>query len=128
MTPEIMVRDYLRSCPGVTRLLNEDSKRLNVDWSGDLRATHVTISLAGGGLHPYLPIQQPALQLHIFGSTRPAAASLASEVALALQQVSEAHSPLASAEVLSINFAPTTDGVARYLITASVVAKLGLAA
>lgn len=121
---EIVVRDYLRTCDAVMALLNDETKRLNLDFSGNMAATHVTINLAGGGLHPYLPIGQPALQIHCFGSTRPAAAILASEVARALHEVSEAHAPLASAEVLSINFAPTTDGVARYVVTTSVVAKL----
>jgi hypothetical protein len=118
------VRDYLRTDTTVMGLLNNDPKRLNMDWSGDVRASHVTLYLAGGDYSAYLPHQHPVLAIHAFGSTRPAAADLAEAVALAMRSLSQADTPLLSASVESVNWLPTPEGVARYVITTVVVAQL----
>jgi hypothetical protein len=128
MSIEILVRDYLRTDTALMGLLNDDPKRMNMDWIGDVRATHCTLYVAGGEYHRYLPVHHPLIVVHCFGSTRPAAAAVAEEVAHAVRSIHEGHRPLAAGEVLSLLYLPTTDGVSRYVVTTSVVTKLGLAA
>ena len=127
-TCEVLVRDYLRSVPYVMTLLNDEPPRINMDWKGDMRATHATLYVAGGEYHDYVPLHHPLIIVHCFGSTRPAAAQLAETIALAIRGIHEGHRPLASGDVLSVLYVPTTDGVARYIVTTFVVTKLGVAA
>jgi hypothetical protein len=128
VSTESVLRDYLRTRPAVMGLLNDDPKRLNMDWQGDMRATHVTLYIAGGNYHDYAPLHNPLIVFHCFGSTRPAAADVAEAVALEIRRIHEGHKPLCSGEVLSLLYVPTTDGVARYIVTTYVTMKLGLAA
>jgi hypothetical protein len=127
-TGEAEVRDYLRADDAVMALLNDDPKRLNMEWSGDMRATHVIVSRSGGGQHDYMPFDVPAMTIHCYGSTRPAAAAVASEIARSLKAVDPSHRPLCSATVESTLYLPTTEGVARYIVTTVVTTKTGLAA
>lgn len=125
---EEQVRDYLRTVEPLMALLNDEDKRVNMDWTGDVRATHVTLFQAGGGPDVYLPIAQPTVTIHCFGSTRPAAARVASEVELAIWRLTGVHAPLLSGEVLSTVYVPTADGVARYVVTTSVTARMAVPA
>jgi hypothetical protein len=124
VTVEAQVRDYLRGQDSVMDLLNTDPLRLNMEWKGNMSATHVTLYRAGGAAHEYYPHHFPALAIHCYGSTRPAAAEVADAIALALRRVTQADSPLLSAAVESVNWLPTTDGVARYIVTTVVTAQL----
>lgn len=125
---EIAVRDYLRSQPELMALLNDEESRLNLEWKGDLRATHVTLHLVGGERHYYLPVGSPALMVHCFGSTRLSAAQVTEAVEQALWTLDSRAAPLQCAEVVGTQFLPTPDGVSRYVVTTSVVTKVGLAA
>lgn len=127
-TVESEVRDYLRGRPELMGLLNGDVRRINMDWQGDMRATHVTLYRAGGPLHDYLPLENPLIILHVFGSTRPAAAEVAEKVNLALHDLDCRAKPLMSSQILSMLYVPTTDGVSRYVITTVVTRNMGLAA
>jgi hypothetical protein len=124
MSVEQLTRDYLRTDETLMGLLNGDEKRLNMEWSGDLRASHVTLYRAGGNMDDYLPHDHPVIAIHCYGSTRPAAADLAEASALAMRRLTQADDPLLSASVESINYLPTPEGVARYVITTVVVAQL----
>lgn len=125
---EAEVRDYLRADTIVMGLLNNDPKRLNMDWTGDMRATHVTLYRAGGNQQPYVPLDVPAIAVHCYGSTRSSAATVAAEIGRALKAMDQSDSPLCGASVESTVYLPTTDGVARYIVTTVVTAKTGLAA
>lgn len=124
MSTEALVRDFLRADETVMGLLNNDPKRLNMEWVGDLRATHATLYRAGGDLHDYLPTQSPVIVVQCYGSTRPAASGLAEAVAMSLRSMSQADTPLLSATVESIIWLPTPDGVARYVVTTVVTTQL----
>ena len=128
MSAEGALRDYLRSDPTVLGLLNDDDRRINMEWTGDTRASHVTLYRAGGNLHSLAPLDYPALTVHCFGSTRPAAATLADAVAAAVNDIDSRHLPLTSGNVESITYLPTTDGAARYIVTTTVTMLIGLAA
>jgi hypothetical protein len=121
---EADVRDYLRGDSAVMGLLNGDITRLNMEWKGAMTATHVTVHLAGGDYSSYLPHQHPVIVAHCFGSTRPSAADLADAVALSMRRISQADAPLLSSSVESINWLPTPEGVARYVVTTVVTAQL----
>lgn len=123
MSIEAVVRDYLRSRTDLMALVNGDAKRVNMEWSGDARSTRVNLFRAGGGQDDYTPLESAVVALHCYGSTRPAAADLADAVAREMRAVrSTPDSPLRSASVESLNWLPTTDGVARYVVTTSVTA------
>lgn len=122
---EAELRDYLRGDEALMALLNNDEKRLNMDWTGDVRATHVTIFRAGGNINGYYPYDLPVLVAHCYGSTRPAAADLAYEVSRAIRAISMADSPLLSADVESVVYLPTTEGVSRYVVTTVVTTRFG---
>ena len=128
MSVESDVRDYLRGRPALMQLLNDDPKRMNVDWQGEMRATHVTFYVAGGGFHGFMPLRTPVFNFHCYGSTRPACATVAEQLALEIRALTEAARPLASGEVLSTLFVPTSDGIPRYVVTTAVTVKLGVAA
>jgi hypothetical protein len=128
VSTEAQVRDYLRANSTVMGLLNNDEKRLNMEWSGNMAATHVTLYRAGGDMHDYLPHDHPALAIHCYGSTRPSAADLAETVALALRSMSQADTPLLSASVESINYLPTPEGTARYIVTTVVTSQIPVVA
>jgi hypothetical protein len=117
------VRDYLRGKPALMALLNDDERRLNMDWSGDARATHVTLYRAGGQQDDYIPYETAVITLHTYGTTRPVAADLADAVALEMRRVTQADKPLLSASIESINWLPTADGGARYVVTTVVTAR-----
>jgi hypothetical protein len=125
---EAAVRDYLRTVPAVMGLLNNEERRLNMEWSGDARATRVTLYRAGGNLHGYAPLDFPVITFHCYGSTRSAAATVAEAVAAAVNNIDSRHLPLTSGSVESTTYLPTEDGAARYVVTSSVTAINGLAA
>jgi hypothetical protein len=125
---EAQVRDYLRADTTLMGLVNGDEKRVNMEWSGNMAASHVTLYRAGGNMDDYLPHDHPAIAIHCYGSTRPAASELAETAALALRRMSQANDPLLSASVESINYLPTPEGVARYVVTTVVTAQLALTA
>lgn len=125
---EIAVRDYLRSQPAVTSLLNDDPARLNIEWKGDVRATRITLYRSGGGLHYYVPLDHAALTLNVYGSTRPAAAQLADAVIGALWRVTNADEPLQCCEVESVFWLPASEGAARYVVITQVTAHTNPAA
>jgi len=124
MSLEAQVRDYLRADETLMGLVNGDEKRVNMDWTGNMAASHVTLYRAGGNMSDYLPHDHPAIAVHCYGSTRPAAADLAEASALALRRMTQADSPLLSASVESIVYLPTPEGVARYVVTTVVTAQL----
>lgn len=124
MSTEAQVRDYLRGNATVMGLLNNDVARLNMDWAGNMAATHATLYRAGGAMDDYVPHDHPAIAVHCYGSTRPAASTLAETIGLALRSMSQADSPLLSASVESINYLPTPEGVARYVVITAVTAQL----
>ena len=128
MSVELDMRDYLREQETLMSLLNDDPKRLNMDWTGNLNATHVTLYLAGGSMNDHNPLSRPVLGIHCFGSTRSAAAALSDEVAKQIRAIGPEDRPLCSATVESVVYLPTTDGVARYVVTTAVTYNLGLAA
>lgn len=123
-TLEADVRDYLRGSAPLMALLQNEPARLNLEWKGAMTATHVTLYRSGGAMSDYLPHDNPAIALHCYGSTRPAAADLSDMVARVLRQMSQVDTPLLSASVESVNYLPTPDGVARYVVTALVTAQL----
>lgn len=125
---EETVRDYIRTQSDVMELLNNDEKRVNIDWKGDMRSTHVTLYVGGGGPHEYLPLDNPLIIVHVFGSTRPAAARVAEVIGQAMWRMDAKAAPLLSARVLSTLYVPTTDGVARYVITTFVTARMAVTA
>lgn len=127
-TLEIEIRDYLRQQDEVMELLNDEPARLNLEWKGNLNATHVTLYRAGGGQHEYVPVDSPAVTLHIFGSTRPAAVAICDRICAALWRITNNDEPLQCGYVESVNWLPTSDGVARYVVVASVTAHAGRAA
>lgn len=127
-TPEIVVRDYLRDDDTLMGLLNGDETRLNLDWSGNLNATHITLYRAGGNQHDYMPLQSPVIVVHCYGSTRQAACGLGDQVAVTLRAASNANAPIDSASVESVIYLPTADGVARYIVTSVVTMHMALAA
>jgi hypothetical protein len=122
---EAEVRDYLRADETIMGLLNGDEKRLNMDWTGNVNATHLTLFRAGGNVNGYYPYDLPVMIIHVYGSTRSAAADLAYEVGRAIRDISMRNAPLLSADVESIVYLPTTDGVARYVVTSVVTARFG---
>lgn len=122
-TYEAEVRDYLRGRDEVMSLLNGDVRRLNLEWSGNTSATHVTVHRAGGSILDYVPIDAPAVVLSCYGSTRPAAAELAGLIAHAMREVSMRDLPLCSAAVESMNWLPTAAGVPRYVVSTVVTAR-----
>lgn len=122
------VRDYLRGVPSLMALLNGENDRLNIDYRGNPKATHITLYRAGGGFDDYLPHENPVVTLHCYGTTRSVAAGLAQAVAGALRAITQANDPLRSASVESINFEPTPDGTARYVVISLVTARLVQAA
>lgn len=128
MTSEAALRDYLRTDTELMGLLNNEERRVNMEWAGDTRATHVTLYRAGGNLHGYSPLDFPALTLHCYGSTRSSAAAVADAVAAAVNNIDNRHLPLTSGSVESVNYLPTQDGAARYVVTTTVTAVSGLAA
>jgi hypothetical protein len=119
------VRDYLRNDDVLMALLNGDVSRVNMDWSGNVSASHVVLYRAGGQRDGYRPLDTPVIVVHCYGSTRPAAATLASAVAASLQNMDSRATPLLDCNVESINYLPTTEGVARYVVTTSVTALIG---
>lgn len=122
MSVEAAVRDYLRADTILMGLLNDEERRVNMEWSGDPRASHVTLYRAGGNLHAYAPIDLPVITVHCYGSTRSSAATVADAVAAALNNVDNRSLPLTSGSVESINYLPTSDGAARYVVTGTVTA------
>lgn len=124
-TFESEVRDYLRDDETLMGLLNGDEKRVNMEWTGNANASHVVLYRAGGNMAGHYPYDLPVVAIHCYGSTRPAAASLASEVARAMRDISMRNAPLCSASVESVLYLPTTDGVARYVVTTVVTARIG---
>lgn len=124
MSVEAQIRDYLRGDTNVMGLLNDDETRMNMEWKGAISATHVTLYRSGGAMHDYLPHDFPAVALHCYGSTRPSASTLAEAVARSLREMSAADTPLLSASVESINYLPTPEGTARYIVTTVVAAQL----
>jgi hypothetical protein len=125
MTPiEELIRDYLRGDADVMALLNDDPERVNMEYKGNTKATHVTLYRAGGFQHEYAPLDFALVTLHCYGTTRSVAARLADEIARALRAVSNYHAPLQSASVQSLGFLPTGDGTARYAVTTSVTRTL----
>lgn len=128
MSHEASLRDYLRADTTIMGLLLNDDRRLNMEWTGDPRATHVTLYRAGGNLHNYAPLEFPALVLHCYGTTRSAAATVAEAVAAAVNNIDSRHLPLTSGSVESVNYLPTAEGAPRYVVTTTVTAVNGLAA
>lgn len=128
MSHEASLRDYLRADTTIMGLLLNDDRRLNMEWTGDPRATHVTLYRAGGNLHDYVPLEFPALVLHCYGTTRSAAATVAEAVAAAVNNIDSRHLPLTSGSVESVNYLPTAEGAPRYVVTTTVTAVNGLAA
>ena len=125
MSTEAAVREYLRSRTGLMGLLNNDPKRLNMEWTGDARASRVNLYRAGGSQDSYVPIETAIITFHCYGTTRPAAADLADAVALEMRRVrTSPDSPLRSARVESLNWLPTSDGVARYVVTTVVTSMI----
>lgn len=128
MSLEADVRNYLRTDETLMGLLNDDEKRVNMEWSGDARASHVTLFRAGGNMNAHYPHDYPVVVVHCYGSTRPAAADLSEAVALSMRRLSQADAPLLSASVESVNWLPTPEGVARYIVTTVVTAQLAASA
>jgi hypothetical protein len=122
---EAEVRDYLRTDETLMGLLNGDEARVNMDWNGNVQASHITLFRAGGNVNSYYPHDYPVVVIHCYGSTRPAAADLAYEVGRAIRDISAINTPLLDASVESIVYLPTTEGVARYVVTTVVTARYG---
>lgn len=121
MTPvEELVRDYLRADTGVMTLLDNEPKRMDVEYKGPIKATHVTLYRSGGYQTDYTPLDVALVTLHAYGTTRRMAATLADEVARAMRTLTSMARPLVSASVESLTYLPAGDGTARYAVTASV--------
>lgn len=127
MSAEQLVRDYLRGDDTLMALLTDDERRLNMEWSGDARASRVTLYRGGGRLNGYVPLDYPVVTLHCWGSTRSAASALAERVAVLMNDIDNRLTPLVSGEVESVTYLPTMDGVPRYIVTTSVTMLVDLA-
>ena len=125
---EEVVRDYLRGDSELMTLLDNEPSRLNAEYKGNIKATHVTLYRAGGFMNEYVPIDSALVTFHCYGTTRSVAARLAEELARALRDITLYSWPLQTAAVQSIGYLPAGDGTARYVVTASVTRTLASAA
>lgn len=119
---EFAVRDYLRTVPGVLARVSNDTRRIDLDYSGT--GTFLVLYRSGGGPYRGLPMDQAVLTLHCYGSTRHAAALLEAQAVLALQALS--NTPLNDtvfaygASILARGQWLPDAGAARYVVTANV--------
>lgn len=125
---EAAMRDYLRGRPSLMALLNGEDARLNLEWTGNLKATHITLYRAGGGYDDYQPLQTVAITFHCHGTTRMVASDLAETLAAEVRRIVQG--PLndsvkaKSASVESLTWVPTSDGSPRYVVTTVVTATI----
>lgn len=129
MSLEFALRDWLRTRSNVMDLLDADPRRLDLDWRGEERATHVVLYRDGGGQDLYTPTETGFFTLHCYGTTRKVASDLANAVAYELRRLQAAALNNAVtaywARVETLAWLPGNAGsqvIPRYVVTTSVMA------
>lgn len=123
---EFAVRDYLRTRSAVKSCVGNDSRRIDLDYSGT--GNYLVMYRAGGAPRSTLPLDTAILTFHCYGSTRHAAALLEAALVTVLQSLNAQNlnddTYCQAASVLSRGaWLPTSDGRARYIVTAGVTAR-----
>lgn len=124
---EMGVRDWLRTESSLVALVGGDSRRIDIDYSGDKASTHLTLFRAGGGPSRKVPLDNAVLAFHCWGRGRGAALNLATELINVLNTRTEVAlndtAWLRGCTVESSNWLPDPTGQPRYVVIARVIAS-----
>lgn len=123
---ELAVRDWLRTVPAVTSLVGNDSRRIDVDYSGSKDLTHITMFRSGGAPAEFLPFDDAVMTFLCWGKGRGSALTLATTLAETLRSTREvalnANAYLRGCQVASTFWNPDEDGTPRYAVIARITA------
>ena len=124
---EMGIRDMLRTKTELLSLLANDTRKIDLDYTGNAR-TYIVFYKAAGGMSRYVSTDDGIYTFHCYGASRHAAMSLATALAGVLHAVdSEAYNGtyLYHAEVLNTYYQPDNTWE-RYIISARVRATTDL--
>lgn len=119
---EMAVRDWLRTVPEVVAAVGGDSRKIDVDYSGDPASTHLSMFRAGGAPERNFPMDTCFMDFDCWGRGRGAALTLSTVLMEAIRATRETQmndsAYLHGGEVLSSSWLPDPTGQARYVVSA----------
>lgn len=121
---ELVIRDWARANAGILAAVGGDSRKIDVDYSGDAASTHLTMQRSGGAPDYWVPLDAVVMTFNCWGRGRASALTLATAVVTAVMTRGETQvddALVRGGVVESNSYLPDPTGQHRYVVIARFV-------